>query len=118
MNRPVGGRGKQASYKSTHVRIPEPIKARVEELKELFFSGKLGERGHIALEMDEVYNEYINSLTGKTGEDNLDENDDYLSLEESIAIAQKLLKQKKSVKQTIAKLLTSIYGVEVDPKSL
>lgn len=43
MIKPVGGRGKSAPYKSTHVRIPEPIKARVEELKQLFFSGQLEE---------------------------------------------------------------------------
>ena len=41
MEKPVGGRGKSAPYKSTHVRIPEPIKGRVEELKKLYFSGQL-----------------------------------------------------------------------------
>ena len=118
MNKPKGGRGKQASYKSTHVRIPETLKERVEQLKDLYFSGKFDENANLALELDRVYHEYINSLTGN---DNITNDDDIagdMSLEESILLVQKLLKQKKSVKQTIAMLLTSIYRVDVDPKDL
>ena len=113
MNKPVGGRGKQASYKSTHVRIPEPIKVRVEELKELFFSGELENYDKLQLEKDRVYNEYLNSLTGKN-----DDNEELISLEEALVMTKKLLRQKKSVKYTIAKLLTGIYGVEIDPTEL
>ena len=43
MSKPIGGRGKKASYKTVMVRVPEPIKGRVEELKELFYSNQLEE---------------------------------------------------------------------------
>ena len=43
MSKPVGGRGKTAPYKTVMVRVPEPIKGRVEELKELFYSNQLEE---------------------------------------------------------------------------
>lgn len=38
-----GGRGVKAPWKTTHVRIPEPIKARVEALSEAFKSGEMTE---------------------------------------------------------------------------
>jgi hypothetical protein len=40
MNRPKGGRGKEADYNSTHIRIPEPLKLRIEELKRKFWEGE------------------------------------------------------------------------------
>ena len=64
MIKPVGGRGKAASYKSTHVRIPEPIKGRVEELKELFFSGRLDEYYRI-IEENKTLAEKYRSLMDK-----------------------------------------------------
>lgn len=118
MNKPTGGRGKQASYKSTHVRIPEPIKVRVEQLKELFFQGKLEEKSNLSEELDELYQRHVNSLTGNEQDDKEDKVIDRVNLEDSIKLAQKLLKQKKSARETVAKLLTGIYGVDIDPKSL
>lgn len=64
MVKPVSGRGKVASYKSTHVRIPEPIKCRVEELKELFFSGRLDEY-YRTIEENKILAEKYRSLMDK-----------------------------------------------------
>lgn len=38
-----GGRGVKAPYATTHVRIPEPIKARVEAMSQAFKDGELSE---------------------------------------------------------------------------
>ena len=38
-----GGRGVKAPYTTTHVRIPEPIKDRVQALSEAFKSGEMSE---------------------------------------------------------------------------
>jgi hypothetical protein len=42
MAKPVGGRGQKAPYTTTHVRVPEPVKADVERLINDY---KLGEPG-------------------------------------------------------------------------
>jgi hypothetical protein len=39
MQKPKGGRGVKAPYDSTHVRIPSPLKTRVEVLKRMYFDG-------------------------------------------------------------------------------
>lgn len=38
-----GGRGVKAPWTTTHVRIPEPIKARVEAMSQAFKDGELNE---------------------------------------------------------------------------
>ena len=38
-----GGRGVKAPYTTTHVRVPEPIKARVEAMSQAFKDGELSE---------------------------------------------------------------------------
>ncbi|NEQ23554.1 MAG: hypothetical protein F6K28_31280 [Microcoleus sp. SIO2G3] len=85
MAKPIGGRGVKAPYESTHVRVPKPIKAEVEALIEQFHSG--GE-SHAK-----------NKLT---------------SLEDAVAAARSILIQKKSAKASMSKLLTAIYGQNVE----
>lgn len=95
MNKPKGGRGLKAPYESTHVRIPVPIKPKVdkmvEEYRELILDGKQPER--------EKFN-CPDSMTLTT-------------VGEAKAIAQDILKQKKSAKISLEKLLTSLYNGEV-----
>jgi hypothetical protein len=43
MTVPKGGRGVKAPYTTTHVRVPEPIKARVEAMSQAYKDGTLNE---------------------------------------------------------------------------
>jgi phage tail tape-measure protein len=79
-----GGRGVKAPYESTHVRIPLPIKDRVEELSKAYKDGTLDE------------------LESKL-----------LPLEEAIESARNILKQKKSARVSMENLLKVIYGEDV-----
>lgn len=96
MSKPKGGRGKQAPYESTHVRVPVPIKAKVDKLVEdyrvLVFDGKRPE--------EEIYN--VPSAMSLT------------TLGEAQAIARQILSQKKSAKMSLQKLLTALYDGEVN----
>lgn len=82
-----GGRGNKAPYESTHVRVPVPIKAEVEKLINEF---KLGIDGHTE-----------NLLTG------------LIEVDEAVKIAQGILKQKKSARVSVEKLLTALYNTEI-----
>jgi hypothetical protein len=84
MNKPVGGRGIKAPYETTHVRVPVPIKPNVERFIEDF----------------------------KNGVDNLTENP-LTDIENALITAQTILKQKKSAKVSLEKLLTAIYSIDV-----
>jgi hypothetical protein len=85
MSKPVGGRGNKAPYETTHVRVPMPIKPEIERLIEEFRKGRTQQQE--------------NSLT---------------SLEDAVETAKELLKQKKSARVSLEKLLTSIYGKNVE----
>lgn len=85
MAKPIGGRGVKAPYESTHVRVPKPIKADVEALIEQFHS-----KGEVSTEK---------KLT---------------SLEDAVTAARSILIQKKSAKASMSKLLTVIYGQNVE----
>lgn len=78
-----GGRGVKAPYETTHVRIPVPIKARVEELSEAFKDGRL------------------------------DEVNQFPSLDDAVVAAKEILKKKKSARVSLQSLLTAIYGEEI-----
>jgi hypothetical protein len=75
-----GGRGVKAPYESTHVRIPVPIKDRVEELSKAYKDGRLEESSYP------------------------------LSLEDAVEASRKILKQKKSARVSMENLLADIYG--------
>lgn len=81
MAKPKGGRGHKAPYESTHVRVPEPIKAEVDRL----VSGYRESKQVKAVELEEVK-----------------------------ALALEVLRQKKSARVSLEKLLTSLFGVDVD----
>lgn len=82
-----GGRGKKASYETTHVRIPLPIKAEVEKMSQAYRDGLL---------------------------DQDDNSNKQLELGEALKIAKEILKAKKSARVSIEKLLTAIYKQDVE----
>jgi hypothetical protein len=85
MSKPVGGRGHKAPYATTHMRIPVPVKEKVEQVIEEFRSGNVADSSKL-----------------------------FISVEDAVNAAQQILKQKKSARESMKKLLMSIYGVEVD----
>jgi hypothetical protein len=81
----AGGRGKKAPYETTHVRVPMPIKTEIERLIRNFH------------------------------QDSIDDEPKLLTTYgEAIAMAQGILLQKKSARVSMQKLLTSIYGENVE----
>ena len=116
MDKPVGGRGKTAPYKSTHVRIPEPIKGRVEELKELFFSSHLEQYDSELAENKYLADKYRKEILNKNIANECDGNS--LDKGELITLAKKVLKQKKSARDSILKLLTGLLGDEITLEDL
>lgn len=84
MSKPKGGRGIKAPYETTHLRVPVPIKPELERLIERY-----KEQGDTSSE---------NLLTG---------------LDEAVITAKSILKQKKSAKISLEKLLTAIYGEKI-----
>jgi hypothetical protein len=85
MSKPVGGRGHKAPYETTHMRVPVPVKEKVEQIIEEFRSGSVADSSRL-----------------------------FTSVEDAVNAAQQILKQKKSARESMKKLLMSIYGVEVD----
>jgi hypothetical protein len=92
MNKPLGGRGKKAPYETTHLRIPVPIKADIEKLIE-----------HYRLSVIDGIETHDNGL---------------MSVEDAKLLTRKLIKAKTSKIDTLIKLLTSIYGVEITKDEL
>lgn len=112
MNKPVGGRGVKAPYKSTHVRIPEPIKDRVEQLKDMYLSGGLEHYDELLARDNKLAREYENLLTGSTQKPDSEQNP-LPSLDDAILLVKQALKRKKSAKETAAIILSSIYKTDV-----
>jgi hypothetical protein len=92
MNKPLGGRGKKAPYETTHLRIPVPIKADIEKL---------------------IDNYRLSVIDGIETHDN-----GLMSIEDAKLLTRKLIKAKTSKIDTLIKLLTSIYGVEISKDEL
>ncbi len=136
MDYSTGGRGNQAPYETTHVRIPVPIKELVQAAskyyRETLFLPTLNVVTPLATgdddnqeddnrsdpsdletiksqaEMIQSYASEIHYLKHK-----IDELNSLTSLEEAKELARKVLVSKKSASQSIAKLLTGIYQVDV-----
>ena len=100
MSKPKGGRGKIAPYKTTHMRVPVPLKERVSKLIEEYRDG-----------LSQTDDEHQDS-SSKSKE--LDK----LSLTEAKEKCKDIVKQKKSARASLAKLLTALYGEEVAPQDL
>jgi hypothetical protein len=92
MNKPLGGRGKKAPYETTHLRIPVPIKADIEKL---------------------IDNYRLSVIDGIEFQDN-----GLMSVEDAKLLTRKLIKAKTSKIDTLVKLLTSIYDVEITKDEL
>ena len=82
-----GGRGHKAPYESTHVRVPLPVKDKVEA----------------------IINEFRNKGEVETEEKIAS---DFVDLDEAVEFARSILSSKKSAKVSLQKLLTCIYGVK------
>lgn len=98
---PVGGRGKIAPYTTTHYRIPIAIKPHVQELA--------NEYKRLVLEgIVEPDTEFRVALPNEA--------QTLPPLEETLAIAEEILSKKKSAAISLAKLVSALYNVSIDPK--
>lgn len=79
-----GGRGLKALYDTTHVRVPMPIKDKVQQLVDDYKNG-------------------VDSSDSET-----------IDIENAINLAKNILKNKKGARESMQKLLTGIYGKEVN----
>lgn len=90
-----GGRGKQAPYQSTHIRVPEPLKDVLQAICDRYRETLDIEQ---ALACDTtVSDKPVNLLTRS----------------DAVELATKILGQKKSAKVSLSKLLSAIYGQEI-----
>lgn len=88
----IGGRGKPAGYKSTHVRLPEEVKFYIELVKEHYFNDTLPD-----------YETFKDLLS----------NNPLPPFDEALAEANKLLRSKKSARYVADRLLKFIYGKDM-----
>ena len=143
MTKLVGGRGNEAPYKTTHVRVPIPIKSEVHALVQQFKKSQ-----------DIQFRKPLTSLDESEQQDEQDEQDEQsdpsdletiksqaemiqryafeiqslkqdldklnslTALEDAKQTAKTILKAKKSASQSVVKLLTSIYQTEVTVEDL
>lgn len=136
MDYSTGGRGNQAPYETTHVRIPFPLKELVQAAskyyRETLFLPTLNLVTPLAtgddddqeddnrsdptdLETIQSQAQMIQSHASEIHylKHKIDELNSLTTLDEAKQTAKTLLKSKKSASQSVAKLLTSIYQVEV-----
>ena len=116
MSKPVGGRGNLAPYKSTHVRVPEPIKDRVENLKKLYFSGDLEEHDRLIAENSELAKKY-RERDSEISDKNEKEESKYKK-EELLVLVKDILKQKKSARVSMQKLLMALLDEDISLEDL
>lgn len=117
MDKNLGGRGKKAPYETTHVRVPVPIKDRVEHLKELYINGWLDQYDNEIKENQELSDEYRDFLTGKVTHV-LPEENKLVDLDKALSETRNILKSKQSAKKSMLKLLTALYGIQVSEDDL
>ena len=86
-NKPVGGRGKKADYRTKLVRVPIPVLPEVEKAIADFRSGQITEQATENQLMD---------------------------LDQALEAARKILKSKKSASESIKKLLQVLYSCQID----
>jgi predicted RNase H-like nuclease (RuvC/YqgF family) len=140
MVKSVGGRGNKAPYESTHVRVPVPIKSQVQALIDEFRERQtqLPVKPLTSLDEDEEEEEDLDSDEPSDSETiksqaemvrryafeiqslkrELDKLNSLTSLEDAKQTAKTILKAKKSATQSVVKLLTSIYQVEITTDDL
>jgi hypothetical protein len=103
MNKPVGGRGKKAPYETVTIRVPSPLAVEFRKVTDDYVSLVVNESADPELA--------VSSVCQKTDTKNV-------SFESAIEEAKKILKSKKSAKQSIKNLLQVLYGNEIDLKTL
>lgn len=126
MNKPIGGRGKKAPYKTTHVRIPIDLKSKVEELVENFrennFSVTVENSNKIIKTSKADNTKFFQEMIQAFKDNNLKviemnsknaDNNFSITLEQSIELANELLATRITKKELVNKLLTALYQVEV-----
>jgi hypothetical protein len=133
--KPLGGRGKKAPYQTMQMRVPIPLKPKLEELiadyREKVLLGddqpeldddssdeddtdpSSEETIKSQAEMIQAYASEIHFLKHKLDQLNL-----LTGLEEAKESARTILRAKKSATQSVVKLLTSIYQVEITTDDL
>ena len=79
-----GGRGLKAPYDTTHVRVPMPIKDKVQQLVD----------------------DYKNGVNSSDSE--------MLDIESAINLAKNILKNKKGAREPMQELLTGIYDKDIN----
>lgn len=102
-----GGRGKKAPYTSAVCRVPSPLKGIVDGLTERF-------KELIATGEDKTLEDTQELWERLIREEVVTSKQEGLTKEEAIEYAEKLLRAKKSKKETVTKLLQVIYGGDVD----
>lgn len=145
MVKPVGGRGVKAPYETTHVRVPVPIKPKIQAMIEAFRESYNSDpekplTGLVVVdkvedEVEEGEDEYEYSDTEiiksqaeqirnaafeiQSLNQELNQARNLLTgLGDALEVARKLVKAKKSASQSMAKLLTDIYRTEVTVEDL
>jgi hypothetical protein len=87
-----GGRGLKAPYETTHVRVPVPIKDKVQQLIDDY------KNNQDTQQVNQQYDQQDNNL---------------IDFDKAVELARQVLKQKKSARVSLQNLLTGIYGKEV-----
>jgi len=126
-NKQIGGRGKKAPYETTHVRIPVDLKPQVELLIEEFRNNGFTIDNQITSNPSINSSEFIKQMIEEFKNNDMliiqetnDISDDKiisslnLKLEESIELANKLLATRATKKELVNKLLTALFGIEVN----
>jgi hypothetical protein len=101
MSKPKGGRGKKAPYETMTIRVPVPLVS----------------------EFNKLIGEYVYLVTEGLQDPNMTVIDLYKSMgvthvtrDKAIMEAKRILRLKKSSKQSIEKLLQVLYGDEINLK--
>jgi hypothetical protein len=95
MNKPVGGRGHKAPYKTIVIRVPEPIAASVQRFVDITREKLLKDE---FVEGTSIQGEFPELRYSK------------LNYAEAVEEMNKIVKQRKSAKISMQKLLQVLYG--------
>jgi hypothetical protein len=104
-----GGRGKSAPYATSHVRVPLVLKPLVETISSTY--KRLLSLNN--LKLTDKFIRTIEDVITKTNQQQSKPVNEFISKEQAIQIANQILKQKKSAKISLGKLLTVIYDEEI-----
>lgn len=128
-NKQIGGRGKKAPYKTTHVRIPVDLKPEIELLIQ-----KFRDNGNATIDKDD--NESVDAVSIKyrklldlvinefkenglyIGQDDRLKSKYCIPKEEAFIIASNLVKVGGTKKRLAKILLARVYGIDTDEVNL